>query len=272
LLLWLAVLTVPVQAEYLQGGVQHSEYLPQMPPQLQAGNAYQDQAGKEQPTTVVWYPLPKWLAGKYESKFITNQVTEVYSSAALPHGQSGKMKHIESYGLQEDNKGRVWHADFLPSTSLWEGARKEVQTTVEKQCMVTNDEKLVLRIHNHCVYLKPGTKRILYSEQVEGYKTITLQNRDGDLAIWDDIQEYDPSGKPLERYIARSTMHRIEKFKPTDSKNGIDLSKSLAQYLASIKRFDLISGSAPPSAPESNETRSPNTVPKQLSDDLQVGF
>lgn len=267
-LLCVLVFIDPVQAEYLQGGVQHSEYLPKMPPQLQAGNRYQEMQG--QPTSIVWYPLPKWLAGKYQSDYITNQVTEVYSSAAQPHSPYGKMKHIENFGLQLDSTGRVWHADFLPHIALWQGNRTEVQTTIAKQCVTSNENTLVLRIHNHCVFLNPSTQRIVYAEQVEGYKTITLMNQNGDLSIWDDIKEYDCSGAPIDRYVARSAMHRTEAFSPMSSENGIDLQSSLAQYLTSINRQDLLPGGFSAAVPKREEALP--LIPTTKLDPTQVSF
>lgn len=227
-----------VQAQVLQGGVQHREYLPQMPTQLQPGNPYLQ--ADLQTTSIVWYPLPRWLMGKYQSETITNQVVQVYSPAAPPHAPFGRLQHIESFGVQLDSTGRAWNADFLPHTSTWAGAQEERQTTVEKECVVSDDNKLVLHIHNQCIFINPRSQRIAYVEQVDGYKTITLKNDRGDLAIYDDIQEYDCNGAPLDRYIATSTMLRIENFVPVDVINGINLAGSLAQYLTANGRPDLI--------------------------------
>jgi hypothetical protein len=223
-----------------------------MPAQLQPGNA--SPARQVQATSVAWYPLPKWLAGRFQSNFITNQVVQVYSQAAPPHRSSGHMKHVDSFGMQQDKTGRVWHADILPRIGLWEGAQEEIQTTVAKQCVETSDNKVVLHIHNHCVFLDGSKQRIVYAEQVDGYKTITQKNDNGDLSIYDDVQEYDCYGRPLDRYIATSVMKRIEDFTPRDSENGVDLRASLAQYLASIGRSDLIpaAGQMPPSGPTSD--------------------
>jgi hypothetical protein len=226
------------QPQVLQGGVQHKEYLPQMPTQMQPGNPYLQ--AEVQGTSIVWYPLPQWLTGTFESDFITNQVIQVYSPMAPRHASSGRLQHIENFGVQLDSSGRAWQADFLPHVSTWEGAQREQQRTIEKECLVSNDQKIVLHIHNLCLYIDRKTQLIAYAEQVDGYKTITLRNGNGDLDIYDDIQEYDGNGAPLERYIATSTMRRVENFAPVDFINGINLSASLAQYLASIGRSDLI--------------------------------
>ncbi len=226
------------RAQMLQGGVQHKEYLPQMPTQLQPGNQYLQ--GDVQTTSIVWYPLPRWLMGKYESDTITNQVIQVYSPAAPPHAPFGRLQHIENFGVQLDSTGRAWNADFLPHTSTWSGAQEERQTTVEKECVASDDNKIVLHIHNQCIFINPRNQKIVYVEQVDGFKTITLKNDRGDLAIYDDIQEYDCNGAPLDRYIATSTMLRIENFAPVDVINGINLPASLAQYLTANGRPDLI--------------------------------
>ncbi len=256
LVIWLAILIYPAQADVLQGGIQHSEYLPQMPAQLQAGSAYQD--APMQTTSIKWYPLPTWLRGVYQSDFITNQVVQVYSSAAPPHQAYGKMKHTDSYGLQLDNQGRLWNADLLPKVGKWEGAQVEVQTTVEKDCVTSDDNQLIMHIHNYCVYLSPTKQQIVYAEQVDGFKTIKLQNKQGDLSIYDDIQEYDSNGQPLDRYIATSTMHRTKIFKPQDFENGIDLRASLAQYLTSTGHPELIPGSNTPVEPQMKSGATPD--------------
>jgi hypothetical protein len=238
LFLCLSVFIQPAGAELLQGGVQHKEFLPQMPSEVQPGSTYLQ--GQAQATSIVWYPLPRWLMGVFESDFITNQVVQVYSPAAPRHASSGRLQHTEGFGVQLDKTGRAWHADFLPHKSIWQGSLEEIQTTLEKECTFTNDDKLVLHIHNHCVYVNPATQVIDHVEQVDGFKTITLKDDQGDLAIYDDIQEYDSNGKPLDRYIATSTMQRIRNFEPLDFKNGIDLRASLARHLVSIGRSDLI--------------------------------
>jgi hypothetical protein len=238
LLFYLTVFANAADSQILQGGVQHKEYLPQMPTQLQPGNPYWQ--GEAQGTSIVWYPLPRWLMGTYESNTITNQVVQVYSPAAPRHAPYGRLQHIENFGVQLDSTGRAWQADFLPHTSSWQGAQEERQTTVEKECMVSDDSKIVLHIHNQCIFINPKNQLITYVEQVDGYKTITLNNERGDLAIYDDIQEYDCNGAPLERYIATSIMQRMANFTPVDAINGISLSASLAQYLTSNGRLDLI--------------------------------
>lgn len=178
--------------------------------------------------------------GTYESDTITNQVVQIYSPNAPRHASFGRLQHVEHFGVQLDNTGRAWNADFLPHTSTWEGAQLERQTTVEKECVASDDQKIILHLHNQCIFINPRNQLISYVEQVDGYKTITLKNDRGDLAIYDDIQEYDCNGAPLDRYIATSTMLRIENFVPLEMVNGINLSASLAQYLSSIGRSDLI--------------------------------
>jgi hypothetical protein len=252
LILMCCIAISPACAELLQGGVQHREYLPQMPAELQAGSTYQEAAPP--PVTIVWYPLPRWLAGKYESDYITNEVVQIYSATAPAHASSGAMVHKENFGLQLDNTGSVWHADILPKTSVWEGAQRNLQMTVSKECITTSNERIVLHIHNQSVILDPSNQRITHSEQVDGYKTITLQNNNGDLSVYDDIQEYDSNGSPLDRYIAKYTMHRIQNFAPQDYDHGIDLRASLAQFLTSIGRAQLIPTAA-----------SPETVPNAQS-------
>ena len=156
LIICLAILICPAQADLLQAGIQHTEYLPQMPTQLQAGSTYQ--AEPKQTTSVKWYPLPTWLRGEYQSDFITNQVVQVYSAAAPRRQGAGKMKHVESFGLQLDSQGRLWNADLLPKVSKWEGAQEEVQTTVEKECLASDEKNLVMHIHNYCVFLDSKRK------------------------------------------------------------------------------------------------------------------
>jgi hypothetical protein len=236
LIVWL----VPVRSETIQGGIDHSEYLPAMPQQMQPGSAYYGAQG--QPATVIWYPIPNWLAGTFQSDFITNQVTQVYSPAAPKHRASGRVKHVETYGALPDASGQIWHADILPHVGLWEGAQEEVQTTVEKSCVQTNNDKVILHIHNHAVYLSPDRRQVVYSDQVDGFKNITLAPPGNQLAIYDDIQEYDSMGRPLDRYIATSQMQKIADFAPKDSDNGVDLHASLAQYLTSIGHPELIPG------------------------------
>jgi hypothetical protein len=242
LIFCLIIFVNPVWSETIQGGVEHSEYLPAMPQQMQPGSAYY--AAPAQAANVIWYPIPNWMVGTFESDYITNQVTQVYSQAAPPHRAAGRIKHVDTFGTLPDASGQIWHADILPHVGLWEGAQEEVQTTVEKRCMQTNNEKVILHIHNHAVYLDPSRRKVVYSEQVDGFKNITPIAPAGQLAIYDDIQEYDSKGKPLDRYIATSTMVKIADFAPKESDNGIDLRASLAQHLNSIGRPDLIPGNS----------------------------
>jgi hypothetical protein len=235
---YFAILSYPAQAELLQGGVEHKEFLPQMSADAQPGNPYL--TGQAQSTSIVWYPLPKWLMGMYESDYITNQVVRVYSASAPQHGTSGQFKHTEGFGVQLDKTGRAWHADFLPHESIWQGALKEIQTTIEKECTFSNDERIVLHIHNHCIYVNPETNQIDHVDQVDGFKTITLKDDQGNLAVYDDIQEYDRQGRPLDRYVATFVMHRIKTFEPLNSFNGTDLRPIFANYLASIGHSELI--------------------------------
>lgn len=236
-LFFLIIWIPPIHSETIQGGIDHSEYLPAMPDRMQPGSAYYNSPNQD--TKVIWYPIPNWLAGTFQSDFITNQVTQVFSPAAPPHRASGPLRHVETFGALPDASGQIWHADILPHVGYWEGAQQQVQTTVQKSCVQTNNEKVVLHIHNHSVYLSPDRSRVVYSNQVDGFKNITPIPGTS-LAIYDDIEEYDSMGKPLDRYIATTQMRKIADFALKDSENGIDLRSSLAQYLYSIGRQDLI--------------------------------
>ena len=177
LIAWVA----PVNSETLQGGIDHSEYLPAMPQGMQPGSAYY--SAQNQPANVIWYPIPNWLAGTFESDFITNQVTQVYSPAAPKHRTSGHIKHVETYGALPDASGQIWHADILPHVGLWEGSQEEVQTTVEKRCVQTNNNKVILHIHNHAVYHSSSQHRGLLrtSGRIQKHHAVCAEQSNSDL-------------------------------------------------------------------------------------------
>ncbi len=239
----------------LYGGVNHSDFLapadqhyPSQPMQQQQPSLVPQQATPQavdpnvgvsaspatlQNPAVEWFPIPKWMAGKWTKKGdITQSVTDLRSGITTPMNEFIEDHMTVTWGHQTDSQGNVWHANFVPSERDGVSQGKSVAfIIVNLKILEATPEKLATRTH---YIVKETTGRemadIFQQESLAHYALVGSNNR---MDAISSNRVFSYQGVPQKDGKLLSQYTRTSEFEPLSTKQGIDLASSLNEYLKS---------------------------------------
>jgi len=99
----------------LQGNVEHDEKLPSLPEQYKVGTELNVNELTSLTPGNIWFPIPKWMAGKWHS-----QSSTVTSLQDCKRGVTEKAHFVRKevvdvvYGSQTDKTGQIWEYIKVP--------------------------------------------------------------------------------------------------------------------------------------------------------------
>lgn len=208
--------TKSMQSSFLQGGVRHSEALPEVEKQFQPGQTYNLQVmkavfdndtkpmqGSVQTSTLKvkrheWFKLPVNLQGK----FFTDHYYTVYSKE-LSSGRedNGVTKEIatynELYGKAVDKFGAAWHYfDDVYNVDIDAGAFKYSQFFRSTKLAYADPNKFSRFQQWRAVKVDKKTNKIVETKQLEAITTSYLI---GPNKLREDssMKEFDQKGRPI---------------------------------------------------------------------------
>jgi hypothetical protein len=222
LLGWFAaiVLSLPVGAQMLQGGVEQTDRADE----LQVGAQFDQSLLPPNATREFWYIVPPWAAGTWEHREVTVE-TARGRNTAYDRGR-------ETMGRQADASGQIWDCMLLPMTNRDEGANF-VSVFITRNQWVDNSHPDRLCFHSTGLEIRYGRKnRKVSSKQPFDQELCFLPQTDGRILQRNrDIA----AGK-----IMSAPCYRVVPFTPVNEAQGRDLRQSLAQFLHGTGRDDLI--------------------------------
>jgi hypothetical protein len=225
----LVTLAVPVHAAPIQLEAQHDEALPPLPSQFQAG-AEVDEAAPIQ--HIEWFPIPIWMAGTwakqgdYEDSAVKLQTGQQLGSPVFIRNADSL-----SFGDQCDGKGTVWHAEILPFRSDgYNGKTEDRRYVTQMRCVTNSAQLVVLQVRSFVSSIDLKKHKVRGSKQQDEF--ITFQPLDAQqIQTFSSTRSYSATGQPLMQSRSHTTRTRAAAFVPVPTINGIDLRRSLAQYL-----------------------------------------
>ncbi|HEY9792508.1 MAG TPA: hypothetical protein V6D22_19055 [Candidatus Obscuribacterales bacterium] len=222
-LLWslsATVLAAPLDAQMLKGAVEQTDRADE----LQVGAKFDQTLLPPNATREFWYLVPPWAAGTWEHREVTVETSRGRST--------GYDRGRETIGRQADAAGQIWDCILLPMTNSDEAA-SAVSVFITRNQWVDNTHPDRLCFHSTGLeirYAKKGRKvnlkkpfdqELCFLPQTDG--RILQRNRDI------------VAGK-----IMSAQCYRVAPFTPVNEAAGHDLRQSLAQFLHSTGRDDLI--------------------------------
>ncbi len=263
----------PVQAETLQLGIEHSDYLPTVsnsyvpgyshgayaqqnaaPPyrggyqvdanqfnqqsNQQHAGIYQQSASMGPPQAkkpiIEWFQIPKSMAGSWTKKGdITLDVTDLRTGIKRQVGAWTDNEMVVHMGHQLDKAGNVWHVNILPSEKDSTSNGKQVRFMTVQQ-VCEQYTPSNLSTRTHYVITESYANTGQVADQ---FQQESLNHysllSDGEMQNMSSNRVFTYAGQPMRDGTLQSKFMRIGPFAALDQMNGVDLAQSLTQYLLS---------------------------------------
>jgi len=253
------LISQPVQAVQLFGGLEHRDSLPdaselkataeQHQPNFQSEHAMlapavpmQGEASTQAPLqgavatlqrpAVEWFMIPVWMAGRWHKRGdMTVSVTDLVTGrTGMPNVWTDNDMTVR-WGHQSDRAGNIWHANFIPAEKDGESGGDIVRfLTVAQSCEKTTPQVLITRTHYVVTKSPQGGNEVLESYQQESLNNYAL-TADGELENQSSNKMFHMNGKAYRIGTLESRFSRIQGFMPANFDRGIDMRIALTDYL-----------------------------------------
>lgn len=260
-------------ATTLFGGVSHSEFLPPVTKQypmvplapqrgkvqtqtsapVNRGLRFADPLSAEKPNqqvlgnapeprekpAIVWVPIPKQLAGKWiKQGDLTVSYTDLRTGVTTPVNQWTQNVQTTNWGNQIDRQGNIWHGYSVPTEFDGISSGKHVRfTMVGGRRESSSSDHLVTRAH-FIVTESLGT------QLVDAFQQETLNDLfllpSGELENHGSTRDFTNEGQPIRQGMLISRFTKVGPFEPVETQDGVDLLKSLNEYLRTHNMAQLV--------------------------------
>jgi hypothetical protein len=246
-LFFYAILDVaPTCAQMLQGGVEHAEQLPPADTRLQTGSEFDERYFNDVVPNNLWVPIPEWLAGVWETRTETMLEAVDLTGPQMEPFQPRMFRRHDTwtFGMQRDRGGQIWHFINVPShrrVLSKDGFedRLEYRHELSKEFLHTGDDSVVTRYRFTCITVGPDDHKIRRIHQQETLWTFTPSIR-GTVRADNSFKIFSQNGVPLSLHRNVAPFYKVQLFQPISLYEGIDMRKSLRNYLITHNMNDRI--------------------------------
>jgi hypothetical protein len=254
LLMSVAPTSAPCAARTLFGGVAHSEAVPPADTRYPIAKLSKEIPARERqnevhPTAqprgtletpvVEWLQIPKWMAGKWNKKGDqTTSYTDFKTGLTTPTNEWTADDMTVTWGCQFDRLGNIWHAYFLPFERDAVSGGKFVKFVIVSLKRETNSsDQVVSRLHSIVTETAGGQVVDVYQqESLNDYVLLPS----GQLENNSSNRDFTYAGRPTKEGALVSLFTKVGPFVPEATHNGIDMLKSLNEYLTTHNMSQLV--------------------------------
>ena len=226
--------------KYVQGGIEHKEKLAPVESKFLPGSVWKE--GEKDGSKSTWIRIPEWLAGTWfadvETATMRQDLVSHRESAHTPFNFRAKSRF--SYGTQRDGRGGIWHYLKLPYTSATDFPEfVEYHQVLSKDFSNQSEQLVSFRSMVAAARVQRASKEIVEAFQQESVTNYEPAG-DGVIKMIASIRRYDAGGNAQMQADNEARIHRVEKFTPVATEGGIDMQRSLFDFLRSRKMEYLI--------------------------------
>lgn len=225
----------------LHGQVQHSERLPALGDNLQAGASFNPNAVPQAKYASSWFKVPRWFAGTFQSKESTIEYVKDYAlnKSARPNKTIASIGQ-EMYGYQQDAHGDIWHYYVKSGSSKSEQAGHITFSNIDWYGPeYVSSDKVVLRILATSLIVDTSSGVIVDSFRREDLKTYEPAP-DGSIKVTFTSKSFDSHGLPRDLQNGHSVYHLVSRFQPLDKAGDQDYHQMFKDFLSSENLPELI--------------------------------
>lgn len=236
---------------FLQGFAEHSERLPSLAPQLQAGALFNAGTLNQAIPNNDWYWIPSWFAGQKHVE--TETVLQDYNFRT---GQSININRVITnrqdltIGFQQDRNGQIWEYKRAPyNTAVESDTFYTAMMVRNRDPLKVTQEMVVLRLLQTSVDVDKRSNRILKTLQEEQINTY-LPVSPGLMSMQSSIKSFSADGSPLLQESSLRYVSTKAPFAPINYYQGQDMRALFQNYLLSHGLANLLPDDLKPQIPQ----------------------
>ncbi|PWU03236.1 MAG: hypothetical protein C5B53_00725 [Candidatus Melainabacteria bacterium] len=188
---------------------------------------------------IIWVPIPKWLAGKWVKQGdLTVSYTDLRTGVTTPVNQWTQNIQTTTWGNQIDGQGNVWHGYSIPTDFDGVSSGKSVRfTMVNGRRETTSPDHFVTRVHS--IVSESYGDQIVDTFQQESLNDLFALSA-GELENQSSTRDYTNEGQPIRQGMLVSRFIKVGTFEVIEAQGGVDLLKSLNDYLRANHMSQLV--------------------------------
>jgi hypothetical protein len=226
-------------AKLLEIGIEHSEMLAPVDPELQPGQIFRKRSAKSsQPDR--WAMIPSRMAGQWKlvRKFNVSTVDlktgRRVNEPADRQGNSITYGNSVTYiGYQTDGDDRIWTSADIESKLPHSNGTYLVPQQWELRTL--NDHAFTSLKRGVSLSVDPQSNQIHDAKQLETLATFEMTAPDTLLQKY-STKWFDTNGEAFKLTEGQTEMRKTGEFQPVNDLNGIDVKSSFKQFLKARKR------------------------------------
>lgn len=218
----------------LHGQVQHSERLPALSDDLQAGANFQPAGVSQAKYASSWFKIPDWFAGTFQSSQSTIEFIKDYATgkSSRPNKTVASVGQ-ELHGYQQDSGGEIWHFYVKSGSSKSEQAGQTTFNTIDWYGPVyVGEDKVIIKILATSLLVDNRSGIIVDSFRREDIKTYEPAGS-GMLKVSYTSKSFDSKGRPRDLQDGVSIYQRIAPFHAIDKEGEQDFRQMFHDFMAS---------------------------------------
>ncbi|MBX9669529.1 MAG: hypothetical protein K2X93_18040 [Candidatus Obscuribacterales bacterium] len=215
----------------LKLGVKHSNSMNPVPDSLQAGSLFDDSMLLDDTVSLLWYPIPSWLAGTWKRNTETTVFTHDYASGySNRQTRTFMSEQTADFGVQKDKKGVIWNCNLANRGVSDRGSYRSVAIVKSKEPLKSSEGEVIFREVFTVVHVVKESNLIVDSFLIESL-TRHRPLMDGSLKTEMSVKVYNPSGTP--RQVQENVAHElpIKRFVLLDRYKDKNLKAEFADFL-----------------------------------------
>jgi len=224
----------------LKLGVEHSSSLSAIPDSLQAGSLFNDKLLNEGSDKLIWYRIPKWLAGQWRRGMETTVFTQDYQSGYTDRNQRTFMsEQVADFGVQQDRSGGIWNCNLSSRGVSDRGSYRSIALVQTKEPVVSTDKEVIFREVFTVLNVQKQSNLITDSFMIESL-TRHRPRPDGSLDTVMSVKIYNAGGTP--RQVQENIAHerRVSPLVVVDNYKGRDIKANFIDFLREKNMSELI--------------------------------
>lgn len=186
--------------------------------------------GQPREKNILWIPIPKWLAGTWSKQGdLTVSSTDMRSGVSSPVNQWTPNFQTTTWGNQIDGCGNIWHGYSIPTEIDGNSSGKTVKfVIIDGHWEPSSPDHLITRVRS--IVISSYGRQVVDEFQQEALNDLCLLQT-GELANYGSTRDFTNQGLPLRQGMLISRFTKVRSFEPVEFQDGVDLVKSLNEYL-----------------------------------------
>jgi len=226
----------------LQGGVQHSDSLSPVQPELTPGNTFNEKDLPKLDPGNEWVAIPNWIAGTWQFKTETVTHMNIFDKkkySKCPFVLRNEFQKV--FGYQKDKSGQIW--DYLKApysyTAKLDGGLSGYSRIDSVDEVVNNHDEVTRKVVGPDAVVEPASQKILITNQKECFLRYTPFGDDA-IRLDGSTKVFNALGRPSVLKISNMAATRIKPFEPVDQLDGYNLKQQFTEFLTAQKKAELI--------------------------------